>query len=376
MKKSWIHQIRGWTPVNPPRGLKDKHEEQLTRQGFMGPVASLFRPHDPGLPFRVEGDLRARAVEAYALPSLDGADERAEPIELLKNDELIVATSRRTKAMPYCYRNAVADRLYFVHRGVGVIATEFGPISYEPGDYIMLPKGVTFRHLPASDDGFFLVIESKSPIGLTEHEQVGRHMPFDLTLLEPPTITPYDWPEQEEWEIRIKHATGFTSAFYRECPFNVVGWKGDLYPFKINVRSIMPLMSERIHLVPTSWATFQNDSFMVATFLPQVGVSDMETDEFPPNHRSIDADEVFLVHGGGAPGAFMHTPQGITHGATAERRAAFNAIRTPEFRRTLTAINIDAYRPLQPTEAFRSLDGGGQIQPAKVLRNLDEPAKF
>jgi homogentisate 1,2-dioxygenase len=375
MKKSWIHQVRGWTPVNPPRGQEDKHEEQLTRQGFMGPVASLYRPHQPGQPLRVEGDLRVRAVDAYALPSLDGADERTEPIELLKNDELIVSTSRRTKAMPYCYRNATADLLYFVHRGVGVIATEFGPIRYEPGDYVLLPKGVTFRHLPASDDGFFLVIESKSPIGLTEHEQIGRHMPFDLTLLEPPTIVPYDWPEQEEWEVRIKYVGGFTSVFYRECPFNVVGWKGDLYPFKINVRSIMPLMSERIHLAPSSWATFQNDAFMVATFLPQVGVSDMAVEELQPNHRSIDADEVFLIHEGGSTGAFLHNPQGIMHGPSAERRAAFNAIRTPEYRRILTAINIDAYRPLQPTEAFRSLASSSPLRPAEALRNVNEPAK-
>ena len=50
--------------------------------------------------------------------------------------------------MPFCYRDMVGDLLYFVHRGSGTFATEFGPIAYEPGDYVLLPKGTTFRQMP------------------------------------------------------------------------------------------------------------------------------------------------------------------------------------------------------------------------------------
>ena len=49
--------------------------------------------------------------------------------------------------MPYCYRD-IDDLLYFVHRGNRVFATEFGPLRYEPGDYVLLPKGTTFRLMP------------------------------------------------------------------------------------------------------------------------------------------------------------------------------------------------------------------------------------
>ncbi|HZC78025.1 MAG TPA: hypothetical protein VE258_09770, partial [Ktedonobacterales bacterium] len=28
----------------------------------------------------------------------------------------------------------------------------------------------------------------------------------------------------------------------------VVGWKGDLFPFKLNVSNILPIMSDRIHV--------------------------------------------------------------------------------------------------------------------------------
>ena len=67
---------------------------------------------------------------------------------LLSNGDVAIAISRRRQAMPYCYRNIDGDLLYFVHRGNGVFATEFGPLRCEPGDYVLLPKGTTFRLMP------------------------------------------------------------------------------------------------------------------------------------------------------------------------------------------------------------------------------------
>jgi hypothetical protein len=75
-------------------------------------------------------------------------------------------------------------RYYFVHRGRGVFATEFGSISYEPGDWVLMPKVTTFRQLPEAGDDLLLVIESPQPIRLCEHEQVGRQTPIDPTMLE------------------------------------------------------------------------------------------------------------------------------------------------------------------------------------------------
>jgi homogentisate 1,2-dioxygenase len=71
-----------------------------------------------------------------------------------------------------------------VHRGRGVFATEFGSISYEPGDWVLMPKVTTFRQSPEAGDDLLLVIESPQPIRLCEHEQVGRHTPRDPTMLE------------------------------------------------------------------------------------------------------------------------------------------------------------------------------------------------
>jgi homogentisate 1,2-dioxygenase len=144
------------------------------------------------------------------------------------------------QAVPYCYRNIDGALRYFVHRGSGVFATEFGPLRCEPGDYVLLPKGTTFRLMPDDQDGLLLVVEAPQPIRLCEHEQVGRHTPVDPTVLHVPDIADYGWLRQDEWEIRIKHKGAYASIFYRNNPMNVVGWKGDLFPFKLNVRDIRP----------------------------------------------------------------------------------------------------------------------------------------
>ena len=121
-------------------------------------------------------------------------DPRGLPEVLLSNADVSVAISRRTAAMPYAYRNTDGDLLYFVHKGTGQFATEFGRIRYEPGDYVLIPKGITFSVMPEPGDSHMLVVELPAPLALTEHKQVGRHMPVDPTVLVLPELHDYHWP--------------------------------------------------------------------------------------------------------------------------------------------------------------------------------------
>ena len=73
--------------------------------------------------------------------------------------------------------------------------------------------------------------------------------------------------------MRMKHAGGHSSIFYRNDPMKVVGWKGDLFPFKLNVRNILSIMSDRIHVPPSSWVTFEAPGFVVLSIVPQIAVA-------------------------------------------------------------------------------------------------------
>lgn len=355
MKKSWIQHVRGKTTRQARVGtVGTMYEELFGRQGFSGPAAMLYHKDPPNALIRIEGNLGVRSALTTEFVTDDLTDARADFTTLASNQDVKVGLSRRAENMPFAYRNTDGDLLYFVHRGKGVFATEFGPIEYEPGDYVLLPKGTTFRHLPTTEDGLFYVTESALPIDFAEHEQVGRHVPFDPTLITIPDVVDYGWPEQDEWELRIKHGGEYSSAFYPNNPIDLIGWKGDLFPLKINLRDIIPVGSDRIHLAPSSWATFETPRMMVVTFLPQIAVADLTSEELPSDHRNIDYDETVFIHHHPMlpPGIFSHAPQGLLHGPSADIRKMFNMMRKPEARRQLTAVSVDTCSPLKPSDAL------------------------
>ena len=151
--RSWIHHTKGRHVRQARVGLGDLREEHISRQGFFGPVAMIYREHGPNEIVRVEGTLHPRRVAdtARAEPS-DMTDPRGTPEVMLSNADVSVAVSRRTATMPYAYRNTDGDLLYFVHQGTGRFVTEFGPLAYEPGDYVLIPKGITFSVAPDAGD--------------------------------------------------------------------------------------------------------------------------------------------------------------------------------------------------------------------------------
>jgi homogentisate 1,2-dioxygenase len=361
--RSWIHQSRGRHVRQARVGLGDLREEHISRQGFFGPVAMIYREHGPNEIVRVEGSLLPRRVaDTTRVETSDQFDPRGTPEAMLSNADVSVAISRRTAAMPYAYRDLDGDLLYFVHQGTGMFATEFGRIGYEPGDYVLIPKGITFSLIPDKGDSHMLVVESPAPLGLTEHKQTGRHMPIDPTVLGLPELCDYGFPATSEYELRVKHGGEHSSIFYRNNPLVSVGWKGDLFPFKLNIRDIIPISSDRIHVAPSAWCTFQANGFAVISFVPQVAVADLNAEELPSYHRNVDNDEsVFVHHDEGStrkPATLSHVPQGILHGADEATRAAFQAKRVPGMRRTLCGVSVDTDRPMTQSAAFQRASGG------------------
>lgn len=351
MKNSWIHVHRGTVVRQARVGVQDLNEELLTRQGFAGQVATLYHERAPIDASRIEGPLAVRVTPVSELSAPDEENPSGLSIPLLENSTVTISLSNRSTAWPFLLRNVDADTLLYIHEGEGVIATEFGPINYEPADFILLPKGVTHRVMPAVPT-MSMVIESTDPISFTEHQQIGRHSPFDFGVLEIPEVERYDWPAQDEWEVRLKQGNEFTSAFYPELPFDLVGWKGDYFPLKLNCRDIRPLTCETLHLAPSSWSILESAGLMVVPFLPMRIVEDPAAEELPSRHRNLDSDETILVQRvmGQPANQLAHFPQGVTHGPT--DRAAYDAIRKAGMQRMLEGVSVDTYERLRPTPAL------------------------
>jgi homogentisate 1,2-dioxygenase len=149
-------------------------------------------------------------------------------------------------------------------------------------------------------------------------------------------------------------------VFYPFDPLDTIGWKGDLAPFRLHVRDIRPVTSERYHLPPTAHATFAAGGVVICTFLPRpLETGDPLALRVPFYHSNVDYDEVLFYHRGNffsrtGVGAGMVTfhPAGIHHGPhPGAVKAAAKRERTDE-----VAVMIDSRSPLRPTDAASSVE--------------------
>lgn len=327
-------------------------EEEHGRDGFYGPVSHLYRTHAPTGWTRIEGPLKPRAFDCNDLPPSATFMNRT---PVLYNEDVVLHISRMSEPMPCFFRNADGDEVYFIHQGQGIIETDYGPLYFEPGDYVVIPRGTTYRVLPETSENFFLVIESFSQIRQPDRGLLGQHALYDPAMIRTPSPDPIQ-EDGVEWEVRIKRQNELTSVFYPFNPMDVVGWKGDLTVWQLNVRDIRPVMSHRAHLAPSVHTTFLADNFVVCTFVPRPLEEDPEAMRVPFYHRNIDYDEVLFYHDGDffsrhkiGPGMITFHPQGIHHGPHPKAVTASKAkLATDE-----VAVMVDTRRPLKMTpEAF------------------------
>ncbi len=140
-------------------------EEVMGLEGFSGIQSILYhhflpprlvRSEDLGLarPAYTEfGPLRHRAYATAELPA--GGDPVSARRVLLGNADVTLGVSRPTQSMEYYYRNAQAYEVWFAHEGSGALHTQFGRLTFGPGDYLVIPYGTTWR-MELSGPGAFL----------------------------------------------------------------------------------------------------------------------------------------------------------------------------------------------------------------------------
>src|SRR5579872_3793926 len=320
--------MRGKATKQPHVGLPEgSFEEEHGREGFFGRVSHLYHANPPTGWTRIEGPLRPHAFYLKNIEPTDMKDPNGLPTPILYNDDLIILISRRSEPHTAYFRNADGDLLYFIHKGEGIFETDFGTMAFEPGDYIVIPRATTYRMIPKTKDNFFVMVEAHSEILPPSPEMkglMGMHALYDMGAVGLPEFTEYKKPANEngkEYEIRIKRLGEWTSVFYPHHPIDLVGWRGDLTVFKINMRDIRPVMSPRVHLPPSAHTTFLAENFVICSFLPRPLEEDPDTLRVPFYHRNTDYDEVLFYHDGDffsrdnikAAMMTLH-PQGIHHG--------------------------------------------------------------
>lgn len=295
-----MHYRKGQTTlqahVDVPEGL---YEEEYARQGFFGRTSHLYRHQPPVGWTAIEGDLRPEALRVLEMAELSNEDFWEGRVAFLHNDDVVISLSRLEKPMPYYFRNADGDEVFFVHKGSGELETDFGPLAYEPGDYLVIPRGTVYRFTPAETTSL-LIVESFGEVSIPDRGMLGRHALFDTDVIQTPTPDAKRYEGLTgEWTLRIKRMGRFTTVTYPFNPITTVGWKGDLTVWQLNVRDIRPVMSERYHLPPSAHTTWLMKNAVICTFLPRsLENGDPGAMKVPFYHSNIDFDEVLFYHAG------------------------------------------------------------------------------
>ncbi|HVK61223.1 MAG TPA: homogentisate 1,2-dioxygenase [Bdellovibrionales bacterium] len=302
-----------------PEGM---FEEEQGLDGFYGPVSHLIKENPSTRWVNIDGPLKPRMFDLVKLEQNSGMQR------LLYNNDITISSlwlHPEPLDKMTARRNADGDWLYFCHKGGGQLLTEYGILDFTPGTYINVQKCITHSFLLKEVSQFFVIENRTSHFIEPDRGIVGRHAPWDMNALGKPDLDRLHAVIREKHldirDINIKHTDEMTKITYDGNIFDVVGWKGDLFPFTLHMDHIMPIMSHRVHLPPSVHSTFVARGFVVCSFLPRPLEEDADALRVPFYHQNIDYDEVLFYHAGDFfsrdnlhAGMMSFHPAGFPHG--------------------------------------------------------------
>ena len=251
-----------------------------------------------------------------------------------------------------------------MHKGSGLLETEFGPLRYREGDWVYIPKACTFRQVP-DDESTLLMIQATDEFRVPPPGTAGRHFPFDPSQAVIPEPAPID-DRRRATSTRCGSSTtvGPTTLFYQHHPLDVEGWRGDNFAFTFNIADYNVVTSDSVHLPPTVHLFMQATGVYVMNFLPKPAEGVPGTERTPWYHRNVDYDEIAFFHGGSLygipmpPGLISHAPQGVHHGAPEKARERARRKFDEYDRVDWSVIAIDTRRRLIPSAEVLANDLG------------------
>ena len=345
-------------------------EEVMGLEGFTGNESILYHLHSP---CRVKelGGVRAdrargvgsRRARAPALPDVRDEPEGDEVTGrrlLMWNDDVEISLCRPAESMEYFYRNGEGDEVIFVHEGAGTLETIFGELPYKEGDYVVIPRGTTYRFKPggrAALPRLRVARPDRDPAPLPQRVRAAargravlppRHPPADRAAHRTATAA--------SSRVKVRVRGGYQTYVLDYHPFDVVGWDGYLYPWTFNIHDFEPITG-RIHQPPPAHQTFQGQNFVICSFCPRKLDFDPLAIPIPYHHSNLQSEEmIYYVSGnfgsrkGVEVGSITLHPSGLPHGpqpGLAEK--SIGVTETHEL-----AVMCDTFRPLRADDVRRA----------------------
>jgi len=280
---------------------------------------------------------------------------------LMFNETVIMSVCRPGKQMEYFYKNASCDELVFVHEGEGVLETNFGYLPFKKGDYIIIPRSITFKLVHKSPVRL-LIFEAFGPITTpkryrNEFGQLLEHSPYCERDIRVP-VELVTLSDKGDYTVKVKKENKLHSLHYNYHPFDIVGYDGYYFPWILNIDDFMPITG-KIHQPPPVHQTFDGPGFVVCSFVTRMLDYHPLSISVPYNHSNVDSEEMlyyadgnFFSRRGIEYASISLHPGGLTHGphpGTVE--AALGKLETVE-----TAVMMDTFKPLKLTNWAKAMN--------------------
>jgi len=353
-------------------------EELIGSEGFTGLSSLLYHLHAPTqvrevrrlkcLDWKSEPDRVLRHRHFLTRQAPTGPSLALDRVPLLFNNDVALALANPRPGEDAFYRNAQGDEVLFFAEGAGELMSAFGRLTFRPGDYVVVPRGILHRYRLDSP-ARCLVVESRGTVRApkryrNEYGQLLEHSPYsERDIRTPEWVEPRD--ERGDFPVVVKKDDQLVEMVLARHPFDAVGWDGYYYPWAFSIHDFEPRVG-RVHLPPPVHQTFEGDGFVICSFCPRPYDFEPGAVPAPYNHSNVMSDEViyyasseFMSRKGIEYASVTLHPDGLAHGPHPGRaEASIGQARTDEL-----AVMVDTFRslavsadalPLEDPDYFRS----------------------
>ena len=346
-------------------------EEVLGFEGFSGNESILYHLYSPcriqdvGAFEPIELEEWVPETHVHRLTDTREAVRGGDPVlgrqVIQYNADVEIGICLPDHEAEYFYRNGEGDEVVFVHEGEGVVETIFGDLPYRRHDYIVIPRGTTYRFRFDTAQRWLTFAtpgEIETPNRYrNRYGQLLEHAPFSQRDFHPPAEL-RTHREGGAYDLKVRVRGGHQDYVLDYHPFDVVGWDGYVYPYTFNIADFEP-KAGRFHQPPPAHQTFQGPNFVICSFCPRMLDWDDQAIVLPYHHSNVQSEEVmYYVDGDYAArkgvdvGCITLHPSGLPHGpqpGTVEKAIGMKS--TSEL-----AVMCDTFRPLKLTRLARDLD--------------------
>jgi homogentisate 1,2-dioxygenase len=347
-------------------------EEVVGYEGFSGNESILYHLHSPCRVAEV-GDFEPIALEEWVPDAHVHRLTNTVPLEaegdtvfgrkvLMFNPDVEMGICKPVAEAECFFRNGEGDEVLFVHEGSGELETVFGRLPFGPHDYVVIPRGTTYRIVLGEGPHTWLTFTTPGEIETPKryrnrYGQLLENAPFSQRDFHAPAELETH-AERGDFELVVRVRGGYQRFGLDYHPLDVVGWDGYVYPYTFNIHDFEP-KSGRLHQPPTVHQTFQGPNFVICSFCPRELDWDPDAVPIPYVHSNLQSEEViYYVDGhfgsrkGVGAGAITLHPSGLPHGPQPGMvEKSLGKRRTDEL-----AVMCDTFRPLKLTALAKDLD--------------------